>query len=170
MTTVTAIEDVLKNEKSFGGVFFYDQLSEIPLHKLYKKAVIILYVTVEESASGEVGHFVVLDNRDVVKNDGWHHLYYFDSYGVAPDIGRDILQLPNTKEISNLILRINAPWKYNKVQFQMLRKWDKLCGVYSVSFVLNPNFKTNPMFQPNSNRLLEDERLTRLFHKLRFVN
>jgi hypothetical protein len=168
MTTVKAIEEVLKDEPKFSGVFLYDQINKIK--RLYDECIIINYITTEEAERGLVGHYVCADNRDTTKGDNQQGLYFFDSFGLEPDVPRSIMGLPDTHNIEQLLFRTNVNWNYNEKQYQVLAPWDELCGIYSTSYVMNPNFETNPIFKDHPNRRLEDERLMKLFTKLKFVN
>jgi hypothetical protein len=171
MTTDISIDKLMKNEKvkEWGGVWLYDQIDKI--QTMENQVIIINYVTTEESQEGKVGHFVVLDNRKgIIKGgDNWRELYYFDGYGLKPDEARDIMHLPNTRNISRLIERLNKPWDFNNKQFQVLMPNDELCGFYSSVYVLNPNFKTNPTFKTGQNRVNFDKREEKLMIKLGFI-
>lgn len=169
MTTDLQIERVLKNIPNFGGVYLYNQLENI--NKLSNQVIVINYVTEEESHAGKEGHFVVLDNRNILKADNKNHMYFFDPYGFPPDEPRDIMKLPNTKNITNLIKRTNVIWDYNNFDYQAWAKWDDLCGVYSSEYVVNPNFNTNPLFrQDTGSRVAIDKKLLKIYDSLGFVN
>lgn len=171
MTTLSQIMDVLRSEPDFGGVFLYNQLKDIHPHKLHNKAIVINYVTDEESRDGKMGHWVVLSNTNQIKgDDNWHGLYFFDPYGIPMDEARDIMGLPNTHEIQKLVRKLNVSWKENDTDWQVLQPHDALCGVYSCAFVVNPNYKTNPIFNTHANRVVEDKKLSKIFEKLGFVD
>jgi len=167
MTSDFQIKEVLKNIKNFGGVYLYNQLDDIA--KLGNEAIIINYVTEDESKRGIIGHFVVLDNRDILKGNGTYGLYFFDPYGFPPDAPRGILGLPNTQNILRLIDRTGGKWNYNKEDFQAWAKFDNLCGVYSSEYVINPNFNKNKLFH-YSNRLDVDKKLMKIFDSLNYVD
>lgn len=145
MTTAFTIDKLLKNEKKFTGVYLYDQINSIK--KLLDEVIIINYITTKEAQEGKIGHYVVLDNRyNQKKNNNYKGLYFFDPYGFPPDIPRILMNFQNTNNIKNLINRTASQYEYNTYEFQILAPWDKLCGIYSTLFVINPNFKTNKIF------------------------
>lgn len=168
MTTNLQIKDALRNQPYFKGVYLYDQIDQIPT--LHNQSIIINYVTTQEAQEGKVGHFVVLSNTKQPK--GRHNnfgLYFFDPYGLPPDEPRNILQLPNTGNISKLIQRIGGGVEVNREDFQAWMKGDDLCGVYSTEFVINPNFNTNPLFKAGQNRIKLDKKLIEIYGKLGFA-
>lgn len=168
MTSDTQINEVLKNVKNFKGVYLYDELNDID--QLRDEAIVINYVTQEESEKGIVGHFVVLDNRNIKKGNSSTDIYFFDPYGLYPDKPRNILGLPNTKNIIKLIERTGGSWSYNTYDFQAWMKGDNLCGVYSTEYVINPDFSKNKIFNENISRRDIDKKLIKLFGSLQFVN
>ncbi len=174
MTQDIQIEKALRDYKRFKGVFLYDEINDIDW--LRNEVIIINYITREEAKKGEVGHFVALDNRyNTIKNNGYTGLFLFDPYGLPPDEPRDIMRLPNTGNITRLIERTASnnsycSWKYNDIEFQALRPWDDLCGVYSTLYVVEPNFTINPVFNKHDkNRIVMDKKLHKIFHALGFV-
>jgi hypothetical protein len=169
MTTAEQIIEVLKEEQNFAGVFLYDQLDKIPLHKIHKKCIIVNYITLDEAEQGKVGHYVCCDWRSQPKADSTSHAYFFDPYGLEVDEGRDVMHLDNTHEIAKLFKRVGEIYTQNDKQWQVLAPWDELCGVYSCAYVMNPLYKTNPIFHPHQNRSVVDKRLTKLFVNLGFV-
>ena len=94
MTTGKEIMNVLKEEPSFAGVYLYDQLRSIPMHKLHDKAIIINYVTSEEAEQNITGHYVCLSNTKAIKE------------GFGPNKGRikccDELKTKMLKESINI--------------------------------------------------------------------
>lgn len=167
MTTGKQILDVLKDVPKFGGLYFYDQLNDIKA--LGDECIVINYVTTKEALDGVFGHYVALDNRYMIKNDSTVSLYYFDPYGLEPDIGRDIMRLPNTGNMMKLIQRTSPVWKYNEHQYQVFSSFDLLCAVYSCLYVLDPNFKTNAVFYPGQDRYKLDWKMEKTFEKLGFI-
>jgi hypothetical protein len=172
MTKDFSIDQVLQDKYRFKGVFLYDQINDID--ELYNQCIIINYITLQEGKEGKVGHFVVLDARlNLKKGDNYKDLYYFDPYGLRPDIGRKYLNLPEGDNITRLIMRTNLKNNtYNHKEFQVLQPYDNLCGVYSCLYVHNPNFRTNPIFDiriPYKYRSNLDYYLMALFEKLGFV-
>lgn len=168
MTTDTQISNVLDKVEGFRGVFLYDEIDKIA--KLGNEFIVINYVTRSEAESGKMGHFCVLDNRyNVVKGDGWFGMFFFDSYGLAPDEPRTIMHLPNTHNIQRLINRSKSSYKINTKQWQVLNPHDDLCGIYSILYSKNPNFHTNRIFNTKESRVDLDPALIRHFHTIGLV-
>lgn len=176
MTTNLQISNELTKDTSFFGVLFYDELDRIKRIPV-NKYLILNYVTKNESNSGKMGHFVVLDNRPGSKGStiGWTGLYFFDSFGLMPDEARDIMQLPNTHNVERLLNRTNyLKWKYNTIDFQKLTvtidhktESDDLCGFYSLSYVVNPYFPDNMLL--NERYKNNDDQLQKYLMKIGFV-
>ena len=176
MTTNQKLTEVLKGfDPRFLGVFLYDQLELLDPRKLRDRVLILNYVTTDEVKEGRVGHFVALDFRkDLVKGpDGWTGPYYFGSYGLAPDVPRNYMNLPNTGNVTKLFKKYYDLYgetpQINTRDFQTWHRWDSLCGVYSAMYVQNPNFKTNPIFYGSQNRNILDHRLIHIFDRLELL-
>lgn len=184
MTTNKKIENILRDEESFLGVFMYDQLDKIDV--LSDAVFIVNYVTQAESDAGKIGHYVVVDYREsIIKGQGWPYNFYFDPYGFKPDEPRVLMGLPNTNNITKFISKIRsvsttgqqtlsagyATWDYNSFDFQLEKPWDSLCGVYSILYVKEPDFKSNPIFylRENNKHLNLDRDLETIFTELRVL-
>lgn len=177
MTTNQKIERILKDVPKFKGVYCYDEINDIS--HLNDGVIVINYVTVAEAQQGKIGHYVVFDNRqDQVKNNGWLDSLFFDPYGFAPDMPRELLHLPNTQNISKFISRVlrnsnntnsKPKLKINNQDFQSKKPWDNLCGVYSCLYTINPNYETNPVFYTNELRVPLDHKLEQLFTELKVL-
>lgn len=166
MTNNYKLQEILKNEPKFKGVYDYDKLATLPL---YNDGVFVVnYITRKEALNGAVGHYVVVDLRKhIVKGDGTVRAYYFDPYGLSkPDEARDILGLPNLGLLTQYLSRIPGGYDANTKDFQAEKPWDSLCGVYSALYIKNPNFHTNPIFMPGTNRVKLDHKLQTLFNHL----
>jgi hypothetical protein len=179
MTTSTKLNSMMMTIPHYGGLYLYNQLKDLLISRIKDKFIVINYVTEQEAAVGKMGHWVVLDDRIIAKGEKLYDgLYFFDSYGLKPDMPRDIMKLPNTHEISKLIDRLSNNYKYNRFKnsamimlqplrfqyntfdFQAWIQGDDTCGVYSFIYAENPNFLTNPVLNENdTNRALVDEKL-----------
>lgn len=180
MTTSTKLNSMMLSIPHYGGIYLYNQLKDIVISKIKHKFIVINYVTEQEAAVGTMGHWVVLDDRQMIPKGEklYKGLYFFDSYGLAPDVPRDIMRLPNTHEIMQLIDRISNNYKYNRFKnatmilsqplryqrntydFQAWIKGDDTCGVYSFIYAENPNYLTNKVLDENdTNREAVDEKL-----------
>lgn len=171
MTTDSKLTEILSNEPKFFGVFTYDQLPTLDVRLLRDKVLIFNYITEQESQEGKIGHFSVLDFRDntLKGSDAWVGNYYFGPYGFKPDEARNIMGLPNPKNVNNLLNKMEGPWKYNTIDFQSREPWDSTCGVYSAIYVKNPNFQTNPIFFGGQSRSSLDHKLVHLFDRLKVL-
>lgn len=177
MTTNKKIENILSSIPEFLGVFMYDQLDKIDV--LSDAVFIVNYVTQAESDAGKIGHYVVVDYREsIIKGNGWPYNFYFDPYGFKPDEPRVLMGLPNTNNITKFINKIRsvsttgyATWNYNSFDFQLEKPWDSLCGVYSILYVKEPDFKSNPIFylRENNKHLNLDRDLETIFTELRVL-
>ena len=175
MTSDFKLSEILQSwEPRFLGVFLYDQLDKLDVHRLRDRVLILNYITTKEASEGRVGHFVVLDFRfNLVKNNGWENAYYFDPYGLLPDEPRNIMGLPNKHFVSKILDKyyklFHIPWKANTKDFQAWKKWDNLCGIYASLYVENPNFETNPIFSLDVDRADIDYKLKHIFEKLKVL-
>lgn len=177
MTTNKKIENILSSIPEFLGVYMYDQLDDINV--LTDSVIIVNYVTQAESDAGKIGHYVVVDYREsIIKGNNWPYNFYFDPYGFKPDEPRVLMGLPNTNNITKFINKIRsvsttgyASWNYNSFDFQLEKPWDSLCGVYSILYVKEPDFKSNPIFylRENNKHLNLDRDLETIFTELRVL-
>lgn len=168
MTTNLKIEKTLKDRVTdFAGVFNYNDLDNI--HPYRGKVLVVNYVTDQEAIDGKVGHYCVIDLRyGVIKGDYVSGFYFFDAYGLPPDIPRQILQLPNTNNITRYLNRCGAinSIKGNDRDFQSTKPWDNLCGVYAMLYTVNPNFNKNPVFSTSESRVRLDSDMEHIFNRL----
>lgn len=167
MTTNTKIETTLKSRvPNFAGVYNYEQLNS--LRNMRGNVFVVNYVTTEEAMEGRVGHYVVIDLRREIKGPGVLGNFFFDPYALAPDFPRDILGLPNTGNVSRYLDRVGGA-QINKQDFQSVKPWDSLCGVYAMLYVVDPDFDKNSVFSTNESRVKLDADMEYLFHKLKVL-
>lgn len=184
MTTNDKIGQVLnKRVKDFVGVFNYNDLDKLP--RLSGKVFIVNYVTDQEAINGKVGHYCVIDLRkDKVKGNHVPGNFFFDPYGLPPDVPRVILGLPNTLNVSRYLERVGGGGAaynvvthnplassgsgvtVNRTDFQSVKPWDNLCGVYAMLYAENPDFNKNPVFSTSESRVRLDSELQHIFTKL----
>jgi len=122
MTTNFQLENYLRNEKGFLGVFPSDKLPKYPPSG---SSLIANY-----SKSGERGsHWVAMRGLNSI------HTEYFDSYGFQAD--DDDLLLGETTNFENYLKNnsINGKYTTNKIELQSLNS--DVCGEYSAWFIKN---------------------------------
>lgn len=165
MTTNDKIGQVLnKRVKDFVGVFNYNDLDKLP--RLSGKVFIVNYVTDQEAINGKVGHYCVIDLRkDKIKGNHVPGNFFFDPYGLPPDVPRVILGLPNTMNVSRYLEKVGG-FTVNRTDFQSVKPWDNLCGVYAMLYTENPDFNKNPVFSTSESRVRLDSELQHIFTKL----
>lgn len=168
MTSDYKLNKLLQDTPGYQGVYLYNQLDQaLPLTNGF---IVVNYVTTNEASQGKVGHFVVIDNRrDLIKGNGETiGPYYFDGYGLVPDEAREYMGLDNPHYISKFLDKITKHHvPHNTHDFQSVQPWDSLCGVYSIVYGKNPNFKTNYMLSPE--RTATDRQIQNIAQRLGVV-
>jgi len=125
------------NNPKWGGFYLYNEVDTTNIKN--GKVYIINYITTFET--NVMGHYAVIDLRD-------NEPFYFDGYGLRPDIPRYLMKLPYSNIITNLLIYYgNGKYNYNKHDYQYKGDfyngvYDETCGLYCVEYVLNNNFNS----------------------------